>query len=164
MTALIYVVFGALALAIILLLILNEGRKRRRFNRLMDLRVDLKFKENADPYDHMRRGSIILHLHSCQSNVKGIVVKKIRFTNRAFHVPPLDNLYFNGKSSEHTLLSASFRVRRHALRRMAGKKIWIYLSGWVSDNQGYEKPYKAYVPYTVQYETNETLTMPNLTL
>ncbi|MBD1423782.1 hypothetical protein [Sphingobacterium chuzhouense] len=158
MEVLTYAMLMGLGLVFIFFLVRNEQQKYQRYKRLIDMDVEVQFQESADPYDHMRRGSVMLRLHGCEEHVKAIVIKDMSFNHRAFYVPSLDNkLYFKGKGTENQLLSASFRIRRHALRQLVGKQVYVNLSGWVSDNEGNAKPFKARVPYTVAcFSDNET--------
>jgi len=153
MDTLTYAVLAGLALFLFFLLFLNERRKYQRFGRIMDMDVEVRFQQSEDKYDHMCRGSVVLHLHGCEEGVKAIVIKNLSFSHEAFHVPALDKLYFKGRSSgaeiDDQLLSVSFRVRRHALRRLEGKQLHIQVSGWINDSEGNSKPFKARVPYAV---------------
>lgn len=149
-----YVLYGV-GFLFVFALIYNERQKYRRYRSLMDMAVEIQFQEPTDPYDHIRRGSVMLRLHDCEANIKGIVIKQVSFSHNTFQIPILDKLYFRGKGDKKQLLSASFRVRRHALRKLNGKRIYIRLSGWTSDIDGKAKPFKARVPYTVQYAIND---------
>ena len=131
-------------------LLLNERKKYQRFQHNMQLQVELQFQERGEAYDHMRRGSILLHLRKNEGPSKAIVIRKVAFSDSAFVVSTLDKLYFRGGTAEPQLLSASFRIRRHALRKLAGKQLSIQLSGWINDNEGNKKPFKARIPYTVE--------------
>ncbi len=165
METLTYSVFAGLALLPISLIVINEIRKYRRFESVMDMNVEVQFQEPGDPYDHMRRGSVMLHLNGCEEHIKAIVIKRLSFSHSAFYVPSLDTLYFKGRGDGPQLLSASFRIRRHALRRLEGKKTYIHLSGWISDNEGNAKAFKAHVPYIVQQTiVSNHMNMPNLTI
>ncbi|TYR36875.1 hypothetical protein FXV77_06770 [Sphingobacterium phlebotomi] len=151
-----YSVLAGLALLLIFLFVINEIRKYQRYKKMLDMVVEVQFHESEDAYDHMRRGTVMLHLYRSEEHIKAIVIKHLSFSDPAFHVPSLDKLYFKGKSGEQQLLSASFRIRRHTLRRLDGKKIHINLSGWISDSEGNAKPFKAHVPYTVGSFSNDT--------
>src|SRR5690606_18729660 len=115
MEALTYSVYAGLALLPICLIVMNEIRKYRRFESMMDMNIEVQFQEPGDPYDHMRRGSVMLHLYGCEEHIKAIVIKRLSFNHSAFYVPSLDKLYFKGGGDDPQLLSASFRIRRHAL-------------------------------------------------
>lgn len=127
MDTLTYSVLLGLALLVIFLFVINERRKYQRYKQLLDMDVEVRFQESDDPYDHMRRGSVMLHLHGCEDHVKAVVIKHLSFSHSAFHVPSLDKLYFKGKGGENQLLSASFRIRRHTLRQLEGKKLHVNL-------------------------------------
>lgn len=133
----------------------NEWKKYRRYKRYLDMDVGIKFQESSDPYDHMHRGSVMIHLHKCGDNIKGIVIKDVSFSHNAFYVPSTDKLYFKGKGDKSQLLSASFRIRRHALRRLENKSLHIHLSGWISDDEGNVKLFKARIPYVVKQRVDD---------
>lgn len=156
MGALTYSMLMGLGLVFIFFLVRNERQKYQRYKRLIDMNVEVQFQESADPYDHMRRGSVMLRLHGCEEQVKAIVIKRMSFSHPAFYVPSLDKLYFKGKGTENQLLSASFRIRRHTLRRLRGKQLYVHLSGWISDSEGNAKPFKARVPYAVDSLSDDT--------
>lgn len=150
MDALTYSMLGGLVLLLVILLLKNEWKKFQRYKRYLDMDVEVQFQESSDPYDHMHRGSVMLHLHKCGDNIKSIVIHNVSFSHSAFHVPSVDKLYFKGKDNKSQLLSASFRIRRHALRRLANKSLYIHLSGRISDEEGKEKLFKARIPYMVK--------------
>lgn len=114
--------------------------------------VEILFQKSADPYDYMRRGSVMLHLHKCDESIKGFVIKEVSFSDRAFHVPAFDNLYFKRNNDKSQLLSTSFRIRRHNLRRLDGKQLYITIGGLVTEIDGTTKPFKTRVSYTVQQD------------
>ena len=152
MNALAYFLLAGLATLFIFLRIKNERQKYRRYKQRMAMDVNILFQESTDPYDHMRRGSVMLRLHKCDNDIKGIVIKEVSFNESEFYVPTFDNLYFKRNNDKSQLLSASFRIRRHSLRRLTGKQLHITISGWISENDGKTKLFKTRIPYLVQHD------------
>lgn len=152
MNALAYFMLAGLAALFICLRIKNERQKRQRYKTRLDMDVEVQFQESVDPHDHMRRGSIMLTLHRCDDDVKGIVIKKVSFSDDVFYVPGFDTLYFKKNNDKSQLLSTSFRIRRHNLRRFEGKQLYVTISGWISETDGKQKLFKARIPYRVQHE------------
>lgn len=150
MNALAYFILAGLVTIFTGLRVRNERQKHKRYKQYLDMNVDILFQEPTDPYDYMRRGSVMLRLHKCDDNIKGFVIKEVSFSDRAFYVPIFDNLYFKRNNDKSQLLSTSFRIRRHNLRRLDGKQLYITIGGWISENDGKTKPFKTKVPFTVQ--------------
>lgn len=149
-----YATLALLGVLLLFLLIRNELLKTSRYEKLLNMEAKILFHAASDPYDHVRRGSIMLYLHGTEPNVRSVVIRQLSFNKTAFTVLSLDKLYFKGSSAEVQLLSAGFRVRRHDLRRLAGKQIHIRIAGRVSSEYG-TQTFKARIPYLVEPKAEE---------
>lgn len=150
MNSLIYLLLAGLAPLLIFLLVVHERRKYQRYKRFMAMDVTVQFQESQRSHDHMRHGSVMINLRKSADHIKGIVIKDVAFSQRAFQVPVLDPLYFKGNGDKSQLLSARFRIRRHSLQRLEGKQVHIILKGSITDKENKVMPFKARIPYMLQ--------------
>lgn len=64
-----YSVLAGLALLLIFLFVIKEIRKYQRYKKMLDMEVEVQFHESEDAYDHMRRGTVMLHLYRSEEHI-----------------------------------------------------------------------------------------------
>ncbi|GHE38879.1 hypothetical protein [Sphingobacterium griseoflavum] len=145
-----YEIIGTLAVVGFLFLGLSEWAKYRRFKRYIRLVADIRLHPAQKQGQHVVTGSLGLTMSQAEPGVKGLAVLSLSFRHDAFSIPTADKLYFKADSMPY--LSVGFRIRRHDLRPLRGKRVSIRVKGRLHFKDGGQRWVKATIAVGIPLE------------